>query len=648
MLAAPTPQAPPPAPPGAQSRARLLAPAFVLLIGMLVAMPGWWGGFHADDWFQIRPRPFAEVLATFVGDWNTGERQLPTGFLRPMVRVSFAFDRMLWGGWAAGYHLTQTALFLAMLAGVYRCGLLLGGGRRWPAAIAACALALTPLRSETLYWLSGRTDLLAAAFGVWSVWCFWRAMERDRPGLTALGAGLMAAAMLTKEVAVVLAAAVPLSVLLFRRAGRWNVPALLGTFLPVAVLAAYVLLRWQAIGGIGGYYGSRVEAVSMGEAMANLGVLLGAVLHPHAFGWRPAEFSSWAGGLWVAAWLALVWVSRGYRPYLALGGMAMLAVLPMYGLRISPLDGSRVLLLGLCFQAMLLAAVLGRGYVEGRALGLRRLLVLGGVLAVAAVGWLPATGRDAREFTRARDAAYSVQKAAWARIEAAPAGSRFLLTDPTFEGWEGRRILAPGVALFLGSQTLAVESGRDAPIRGEGYDLAGGGGVEPTRVRAFLRRGAEGPMTLLRADAKGRLQAFELGSGKHFSWPDGAESLVLNAPAEWASGALLAGQEARLGMPLVAPALYYAVVEFTAEGDGLVVPVVTMADANGSVVGGAAAFPVGGTGGARTWVANIGIVANPAEVRLRPSLRNARFTLRSAHLSVYPVGSFGETGALRP
>ena len=81
--------------------------AVILLLANFL-LHGWvlTGYFQADDWYNIEPRSGAQVLQTFVGDWHVG-RQGIGGFYRPLVRVSFSVDTLLYGMWAAGYHVTN-------------------------------------------------------------------------------------------------------------------------------------------------------------------------------------------------------------------------------------------------------------------------------------------------------------------------------------------------------------------------------------------------------------------------------------------------------------------------------------------------------------------------------------------------------------
>lgn len=429
----------------------------VLSAWLLVSLPSLWMGIHADDWFQLRPRPVAEVLAAFAGDWNSGER-LATGFYRPLSRVSFALDTELWGLWAPGLHMTNALLFLAVLLAIYRCALVLTEGKRLTSAVAASLVAVHPAKNEALYWLSGRTDLLAAAFALWGVWCALRALERGSHLHAIAAPALVFLGLLAKEVAAAGFLIVPLAVWLLRPAGaRRGVAAILCAG-SAAALVAYAMLRAHAIGGVGGYYASRAEPLAAGEVAGNILGMVGAV----GFGLVAA---GWVvpGAAWLAAVVGLVALSGAPRPIVWCLGAMLLALAPMGGLALGDGDGGRVLTLALGFWAMGLAVVgarvLPRACAKAIVEGLAFLL-----LAVWAIATLFAAGEWA--------GAAEPNERALAEAERLSARGPVILPDPPH--WEGSgphtgiRILQPGVAAFLAMQTRWLHAhgdGATAEIR---------------------------------------------------------------------------------------------------------------------------------------------------------------------------------------
>ncbi len=174
-------------------------------------------------------------------------------YYRPLTTLSFALDYARGGAAPAAFH--QTNLLLHVLATLAAFLLL----RRWlgrgPAALlAALVLAVHPSRTESVCWITGRTDLLSGLFvfvslllaGLW-------AEERRRWALPAALAAL-ALGMLAKESAIVVP---PLLALWFGMtadapspAARWRAAAARSA--PFFALAAVFLLLWWRLGVLGG------------------------------------------------------------------------------------------------------------------------------------------------------------------------------------------------------------------------------------------------------------------------------------------------------------------------------------------------------------------------------------------------------------
>ena len=193
----------------ARGATALLALTLVALLPTLVAP------FFADDYFHVESAEhLRDALARgwvlpidSLGAWWT-----PHGFsvqyFRPLIVVSFAIDRLLYGEHAFGYHLTNFAL--------HACGTLLvwGVARRilgagFGAWAAAALFGIHPCHTLAVGWISGRTDVLA---GVLYVGAFLAYLESrpspgapSRPGrslaLAALASGVFAVALLAKEMA---------------------------------------------------------------------------------------------------------------------------------------------------------------------------------------------------------------------------------------------------------------------------------------------------------------------------------------------------------------------------------------------------------------------------------------------------------------
>ena len=89
------------------------------------------------------------------------------GYYRPLIGVSFLIDRFAWFAQSEIMHFENVLLHLINTLLVYYLGRTLfirdGGERLFP-LVAALLFGLHPLTTESVYWLSGRTDLLAGQF----------------------------------------------------------------------------------------------------------------------------------------------------------------------------------------------------------------------------------------------------------------------------------------------------------------------------------------------------------------------------------------------------------------------------------------------------------------------------------------------------
>ena len=172
---------------------RAVLPVLIALFGAIY-LPALGHGFVKDDYRWIAaaevhsPADVSRVFTTNVG------------FYRPLVTISFAIDRSMWGLDARGYALTNTVL-LFIDAGLF---FLLARVLALPpmAALLACAVWLFNFHgiNMALLWTSGRTALLLCLFALGSTLAF---VAGGRLG--GLASGVLAlAAMLCKEEAVML------------------------------------------------------------------------------------------------------------------------------------------------------------------------------------------------------------------------------------------------------------------------------------------------------------------------------------------------------------------------------------------------------------------------------------------------------------
>jgi cytochrome c-type biogenesis protein CcmH/NrfG len=177
---------------------------------------------------------------------------------RPVVNLSYAFDRWLWGYRPLGYHLTNVTLhaIAVLLLFAWLRRILSDAGAERAGATAAFAgaalFAVHPLQSEAVAYVSGRSELMCAVWFLAALLLTRRAMLSGRrtPAAGAIVCALLAIA--SKEIGLVL----PIVVLAYdwllrpgdesaRRRRFWRI------FVPAfAVLCAIAAYRLLAMGGV--------------------------------------------------------------------------------------------------------------------------------------------------------------------------------------------------------------------------------------------------------------------------------------------------------------------------------------------------------------------------------------------------------------
>ncbi len=100
-------------------------------------------------------------------------------YYHPLSRLSHVLDYQIWGKNAAGHHATSVvvhalnaALVFGFLWTLLGATTLTTGERQMVALWVAVVFAIHPLQTESVAWMSGRTQLLCTMFGVGSLWAY--------------------------------------------------------------------------------------------------------------------------------------------------------------------------------------------------------------------------------------------------------------------------------------------------------------------------------------------------------------------------------------------------------------------------------------------------------------------------------------------
>ena len=163
----PTPQQPP------VSGMALAAGLLVAALAVGVYLNALDNPFVYDDFFTVTGNP--SIASAAVARWTLV--YMP---FRPVVNVSYAIDRALWGYRPFGYHLTSLLLHAAVSALLFVfLRRMLADARRsrdgdsgerapafetWAAFAGAALFAVHPIQSETAGYVSARSEILCALF----------------------------------------------------------------------------------------------------------------------------------------------------------------------------------------------------------------------------------------------------------------------------------------------------------------------------------------------------------------------------------------------------------------------------------------------------------------------------------------------------
>lgn len=332
------------------------APAFHL--SLLVALAAFAAyanslraGFHYDDAHHIVGNPYVRDLAYLPRHFGSAETfsALPGhNMYRPVVMTTLALNYH-WGGYdPLPWRLTAIALHALAAVGVFLTVRTLSArlvSRPDPVAdtrgglVAAVCFAVHPVFTETVDYASARSSLLATALAVWAFLLHQRSESARRaPARLALHLGsllLFAAALLSKETAIVYPALLLLGAMLQRRGFRAAIPA-------VAVAALYLVVRKIVLGNAVIDFQARAAAAAAADAGSGgarpvshnlftqarvLLSYLGLLVLPKdlcvdryvRISRTPLEPGVVAGALAVLALLLLAWRWRGKRPLASFG-----------------------------------------------------------------------------------------------------------------------------------------------------------------------------------------------------------------------------------------------------------------------------------------------------------------------------------------
>jgi protein O-mannosyl-transferase len=190
-------------------------------------------------------------------------------FLRPVVVLSFVVDVKLWHLNPLGYHVTNLLLHTAnallvvcLSRSLLRTVPMAQGQVFVLSSLAGLLFLALPSHTESVSWISGRTDLIATCLMLCSLIAYCAYCRARHAGYLGIALATFFSALLAKESAVSLPFVVLLCTIPFAAGDdsrRRLLPSAIGPLLFFVVLAAYALLRYRVLGVLIGGYGTEAH-----------------------------------------------------------------------------------------------------------------------------------------------------------------------------------------------------------------------------------------------------------------------------------------------------------------------------------------------------------------------------------------------------
>lgn len=234
----------------------------LLFVVLGIYYPTLFSGFNTVDDLKLVNRMLNMESFSFWQRLRPGS----SFYYRPLLIWTFYLDKQLWGLDASFMHLGNMLLhganaLLVFLIARRACAALLDAVGFLPLT-AALVFALHPINTESVNWVSGRTDVLATLFVLLTTLLLIRAMESRRPAWALLAALVFIAGIMSKEVVVF--------------------------FLPAG---CYLLWRWPLSPRAGLFRSLRIRSILCFASPFAFGATVYALSRFSRFGTRDAGFN---------------------------------------------------------------------------------------------------------------------------------------------------------------------------------------------------------------------------------------------------------------------------------------------------------------------------------------------------------------------
>lgn len=213
----------------------------LLAVTALAYLPAIQKTFISDDYVWIEPLSRNQILPLFTGSWEHGNT------LRPIMRLQFFVDRVIFGERAIFWHLTNLFLHALVSWCCYRLIRAIGGSRLL-AVTGALIFALFPTNHEVVAWVSGRTHSFGLLLSLAAGLLLYKGATIEKNYCYYLTSGylILLAAFLTYEISFVVPVALLAALLLFTSPTRRAWLTILASF---GLLAGLIVYRFLVLGG---------------------------------------------------------------------------------------------------------------------------------------------------------------------------------------------------------------------------------------------------------------------------------------------------------------------------------------------------------------------------------------------------------------
>jgi tetratricopeptide (TPR) repeat protein len=223
---------------------------------------------------------------------------IPKFYFRPLIFVSYLFDRALGGETPFWFHASVLVFHAINVVLAFVLAKRLFPEEQLVAAGAALLFAVFPMHVESVAWMAGRSDVIVCTFVLLTMLLF---LERERPWAVWLGSVTFLLGALSKELALACVVLVPALDLFSTGRLHWR------RYVPLAIVAVvYFALRRQAVGAfVGGMPTATAAPQLANEVVRAVGFyVVEAVIQPQLCAYIPAVPAG--AGYLLAGVLALV------------------------------------------------------------------------------------------------------------------------------------------------------------------------------------------------------------------------------------------------------------------------------------------------------------------------------------------------------